>query len=1059
MRIQTSIGKITRPALADIYPRRRLFRLLDTGRKRPVTWVSGPAGSGKTTLVANWIEGRKLPCLWYQIDEGDADTATFFYYLGLAGKKAAPRYRKPLPLLTPEYLLDVSTFSKRYFENLCSRLQTPLILVFDNYQLIPASSPFHEILQAGLSSIPHGIHVVVISRTEPPPAYTRMLAGNALNTIGWGDLQLTPEESRGIARLFGNARQHRDLISWIHERTDGWAAGLILFIKALGRDAVEPQTLPSLPPEKIFDYFANELFQKIDGETRDFLLKTSVLPKITPSIAEQLTGNRNAARILSELNRRNYFTARRRLEGGTYEYHPLFREFLIERARQSYSEAEFRGIQKQTAVLLMQSGQIEDAAGLFIQSGDWEHLVSLVLTNAPNLLSQGRGHTVEEWLTSIPATHIENIPWLLYWLGISKMTVDLRESRKHLEQAFSMFKDSKDVAGIYLSWCAVVDTFMYEWADFMPLDHWIAEIEALLQQYPTFPSPEIEARVTYGIFCAMMYRQPYHPDISKWAGRAMAIALGSGDIQLRTFISSNLIMYYAYWLGDTAKASLLVKNLQEHTRSTDIDPLLRSLWIASAAASACAIGENEHCLSLVKSGLELSQATGVHLCDFMLNVGDFEAADRYLQMLSFITRTGRKGDIFFYHMMMGWRSLCEDRFSAAHEHYQAALKIQMEGGATPLGAATAHQGIAEAFIELGDYRAAREHLDEAARIGLPMKSRTIEDQAAWLDALYFIRQGKRNEALEGIHRYLVVSRETGVMNNIQWRSKVMTDLYTIALEEGIEVEHVQKLIRVHRMVPTEAQMHLDNWPWPLKIYTFGEFKILRDDKPLRYSRKAPKKPLELLRVIVALGGKNLSEERLMDVLWPDAEGDSGRNALSVTLSRLRELLGVKDALQVSEGTISLDDRFVWTDAWAFERLIRAAERETERREDLEKAFELYHGHFLKAESTSWAISPRESLRESFLHAIESLGAFQEQKQEWGKAIEVYRKGVKADDLMEKCYIRMMSCLLKLGSQAEALSVYRRLKKTLEGYGVSPSAEAVKLYDQITGEGERGDKRR
>jgi LuxR family maltose regulon positive regulatory protein len=447
-------------------------------------------------------------------------------------------------------------------------------------------------------------------------------------------------------------------------------------------------------------------------------------------------------------------------------------------------------------------------------------------------------------------------------------------------------------------------------------------------------------------------------------------------------------------------------------------------------------------------------------CTFItLIMGDLKAADQYLQKMSFITQTGRKGDIFTYHWLLGWRSLCEGRFSTALEHEKTALKIQREGGATSLAVATLLETMAEAFIELGDYKAARKHLDEAAGIGVSMKSGTIEYQNCWLDAFYYLRHGERDKSLDALRRLLTLSKENNFLNHFQWRSKVMTDLYTIALEEGIEVEHVHKLIRNHRLVPTEAQMHLDNWPWPLKIYTFGEFKILRDDKPLRYSRKAPKKPLELLRVIVALGGRNLSEQRLMDALWPDAEGDSGRNALSVTLSRLRELLGVKDALQVSEGMVSLDDRFVWTDAWAFERLIRAAERETEKREDLEKAFELYHGHFLKAESTSWAISPRESLRESFLHAIESLGAFQEQKQEWGKAIEVYRKGVKADDLMEKCYIRMMSCLLKLGSQAEALSVYRRLKKTLEGYGVSPSAEAVKLYDQITGEGERGDKRR
>jgi LuxR family maltose regulon positive regulatory protein len=1057
MPTQTSIAKITRPALADIYPRRRLFRLLDAGRKRHVTWVSGPAGSGKTTLVASWIESRKLPCLWYQIDEGDNDIATFFYYLGLAGKKAAPRHRTPLPLLTPEYLLDVPTFSKRYFENLCSRLQTPLILVLDNYQLIPAASPFHEILQAGLSAIPHGIHVIVISRAEPPPAYTRMLAGNALNVVGWDDLRLTPEESRGIARLLDNARQRRDLISWIHERTDGWAAGLILFIKALGRDAVEPQTLPSLPPEKIFDYFANELFQKIDGETRDFLLKTSVLPKITPSIAEQLTGNRNAARILSELNRRNYFTARRRLEGDTYEYHPLFREFLVEHARQAYSQTEFQEIQKQAAGLLLQSGQIEESAGLFIQSEDWENVSLIVLTHARHFLSQGRGHTITQWLTLIPEVIRERNAWLAYWFGISKMIVDLHESRKHLERAFGIFKDRKDVPGIYLSWCGVVDTFVYEWANFKPLDHWIEEIDALQQQYPVFPSPEIEARLTYGIFSALMWRQPQHPDISKWAERAMAIALGDGDIRLRTFISSNLILYYSWWRGETAKASLLVNNLREHTRYTNIDPLTRIVWMATAAANAFATGENEYCLSLVKSGLDLGQATGIHLCDFLLltngffvalNVGDIKSADHYLQKSSFITHTGRKGDIFAYHMQMGWRSLCEGRFSAALEHEQTALKIQQEGGASPLGAAAMLQGIAEALIELGDYAAARRHLDEAAEIGVSMKSKTLKDQDSWLNAFYYLKQGERSKALDGLRNHLAISKEISMMNHLQWRPGNKLELYSLALEEGIEVEHVQKLIRSHRLVPTEAQMHLDNWPWLLKIYTFGEFKLLRDDKPLRYSRKAPKKPLELLRVIVALGGRNLSEQRLMDALWPDAEGDSGRNALSVTLSRLRELLGVKDAVQVSEGTISLDDRFVWTDVWAFERLIRAAERETEKREDLEKAIGLYHAHFLEGESASWAISPRERLRESFLRSIESLGKYWEQNREWQKAVEVYRKGVHADDLNEKCYLRQVSCLLKLGSRAEALSVYRRLKKTLNGYGVEPSAEAEELHRKI-----------
>ena len=111
-----SIAKISRPKLARVYPRRRLFRLLDQCRERPVIWLSSPPGSGKTTLVNSYLDARKLPCLWYEVDEGDSDIASFFYYLGLAAKKASPRIRRPLPPLTPEYGLGIPTFTRRYFE-------------------------------------------------------------------------------------------------------------------------------------------------------------------------------------------------------------------------------------------------------------------------------------------------------------------------------------------------------------------------------------------------------------------------------------------------------------------------------------------------------------------------------------------------------------------------------------------------------------------------------------------------------------------------------------------------------------------------------------------------------------------------------------------------------------------------------------------------------------------------------------------------------------------------------------------------------------------------------
>ena len=112
---EPSLAKTTRPSAEGILPRKRLFRSLDRARDFPIFWIVGPPGSGKTSLVASYVEARNLNCLWYQVDERDADLASFFYYMGLAARKAAPRIRKPLPLLTQEYLAGIPAFTRHYF--------------------------------------------------------------------------------------------------------------------------------------------------------------------------------------------------------------------------------------------------------------------------------------------------------------------------------------------------------------------------------------------------------------------------------------------------------------------------------------------------------------------------------------------------------------------------------------------------------------------------------------------------------------------------------------------------------------------------------------------------------------------------------------------------------------------------------------------------------------------------------------------------------------------------------------------------------------------------------
>jgi LuxR family transcriptional regulator, maltose regulon positive regulatory protein len=191
-----------------------------------------PAGSGKTTLVSSYVQARKTPCLWYRMDEGDSDLATFFYYLGLGAKQIAPRFRKPLPLLTPEYLKGTRIFALRFCENLFGRLKKPAILVFDNYHLVPEQSPFHDVLSEAWGAIPEGVNVILISRHAFPPSLTGLHANGALNRIEWNDLRLTAEETEAIARLrLPQLRQKA--IKQLHLSADGWVGGLVLMLESM----------------------------------------------------------------------------------------------------------------------------------------------------------------------------------------------------------------------------------------------------------------------------------------------------------------------------------------------------------------------------------------------------------------------------------------------------------------------------------------------------------------------------------------------------------------------------------------------------------------------------------------------------------------------------------------------------------------------------------------------------------------------------------------------------------------------------------------------------------
>lgn len=173
------LAKLTRPKATRLLDRSRLWKHLDEIHRNGATWITAPPGFGKTSLVSSYVAHCRLPCLWYRIDESNADCGSFFHYLYQAGMRF-PHGATDLPRFTPNDLAEVGAFGRRFFESLFQRLPSPALLVFDDCQTVPADSPLHDIVSHVLASLPHDQHILFLSRESPPAAYARVRTHGAL---------------------------------------------------------------------------------------------------------------------------------------------------------------------------------------------------------------------------------------------------------------------------------------------------------------------------------------------------------------------------------------------------------------------------------------------------------------------------------------------------------------------------------------------------------------------------------------------------------------------------------------------------------------------------------------------------------------------------------------------------------------------------------------------------------------------------------------------------------------------------------------------------------------
>jgi DNA-binding SARP family transcriptional activator len=962
----------------------------------------------------------------------------------------APRKQIRMPLPTADDLRDVSAFILRCFRRLALVLDGPWVLVLDNVQELDRLPALHVGLAAASAEMPEGSRLIAISREPPPAEYARPMASQQMVVIEASALRFTPDETQSLLHLHGRPWSAESLC----ETTEGWAAAMILMLAS--RTQLEPHGAAggSIGPQRLFDLFAGEVIDSMEPWQAEMLMRVAFLPSATGAMAVRLSGEPRAGALLEDLARRSLFTDRRGGAVAVYVFHALFSEFLRARAASAFDRETLRVLRVDAAALLIAAGEADAALSTLLAAQAWAEAFELAMAQAGNFVAQGRSILIGQALRAMPEAWREQ-PQACYWLGFCQLAVDPGGALQQLQRAHTGFLAQGDAAGAFEAAAAAADAIIFQGSNYDALAPWMAILESQAPAYLEHRSPEQDLRVLPGLLAAFVHRDPGHPLTASLADAAEHMLDQPLGASQRILVGS--LAYFLLWTGQIPRLDRVLVKIDLLGAARDAAPATLLRWCGVGVLVRSLLGRIDEALEQARRAQALAQngpptvRVKAHLLMVLAaeSARDAELARSQLLEAAGVLAAGSPVDVTTYEFQRGMLMLLDEDWPAAAQLMRAAVTSGRDSG-WPLREHIALIGQALAATQVGSFDEAESALQAALDHRFYAVCRWHHWILGLVEAELADRRGQGPRALAALRRAFETGRACGFdFGPMPYCcGDMMSRLAALALAHNLDPPFVTQMVRRHALpAPADAPA---TWPWPVRIRTLGAFAIEREGAPPAAARKESRKPMDLLKLLVALGGDNVPVARLCACLWPDAPGDAARNSFDNTLHRLRKLLGGDRHLVLRAGSLSLEASTCWTDVAALEVCLAAAPAAADDAGAVsawvDAVLALYQGAFLAGDDElAEVLVARERIESRVTRQVVAQGARLEAAGHTEAAVRLYRRLVELQPLAEDLVRRLMSGLLLLGQRAEALAVYRRCRQQLSVVlGVRPAAETEAL---------------
>lgn len=421
LRFVPSRVKLRPPELRPgIAPRPNLLAQLDEADTTSTVLVA-PPGYGKTTIVTQWVNDDERPFAWLTVSDSDNDPAQFLAYVALMVDSLEPLDPRTFAALALSGA-DLTSVRLPRLGNVLGTRSRSFVLVLDDVHVLHEPGAVAS-LQALAGYMPAGSRLVLSGRSDPLVSLPRMRTNGSVLRIGAEGLTMTEWEAGEMVSRAG-VEVNKGTLESLVERTEGWPAGLYLAAMALREspDIAAAAERFAGHDRLVTEYLRNEALQALPDRLRDFLIRSSVLDRLSSQVCDAVLRRHDSGHILQELEASNLFLIPLDRHGGWYRYHHLFQDMLQGELHRLHPELEAT-LHLRASTWWEEHGDVHTAIAHARAAGDFDRTAALVWCNAPTYLSRGRTTTVTRWLEAFPEDEVAARPTLALTAAFSSLTV------------------------------------------------------------------------------------------------------------------------------------------------------------------------------------------------------------------------------------------------------------------------------------------------------------------------------------------------------------------------------------------------------------------------------------------------------------------------------------------------------------------------------------------------------------------------------------------------------------------------------------------------------------